>query len=495
MQEIQGYITFGRQVVWVIATDIAMLVLGIIQFPILTKALGSSQYGVWALIFTAVSLITPFAGLSFSISIIRFLAAEKDPDRISEDFLSAFSLVLLSGFIFSWLFFLSSQFIATSILKDASSLLYLRLGSVLILLNSTFPLILSFFRRGNRIGIFNFLNLGLSVLQLVLTILFIRLGYGLQGVIEAAILSAAILNIIGISMIFKEIGFRRPKISNMKAYLTWGFPMTPNAAIQWIINASDRYIVNYFRGVSAAGVYNAADGIGGYASFAIMPMGIVLYPVISKTYDEGNRDECRKYFQYSFKYLMMLTIPAAMGLSILAKPLLRILTTSAFLSGSSVLALATLGALVSSVFQIGIYVIHLVGKTQITLRLLAIAAVVNVVMNIILVPLMGIEGAALASVTAYAVLGGLTLIITRRYLKFDLNLSFLVKSVLSSGFMALCIWLINPQSILMVFISIIAGIIIYFGVLILVKGFSKIELAFFAAFIRKNFMGNLGTKN
>lgn len=90
MQKIQEYTVFGRQIVYVIAGDIVTVVLGIIQIPIITRALGSSQYGIWALIITAISLLIPFTGLSFSMSIIRFLAAEKDTDKIREDFLFCF---------------------------------------------------------------------------------------------------------------------------------------------------------------------------------------------------------------------------------------------------------------------------------------------------------------------------------------------------------------------------------------------------------------------
>jgi O-antigen/teichoic acid export membrane protein len=494
MQKIQEYTVFGRQIVYVISGDIVTVVLGIIQIPIVTRALGSSQYGIWALIITAVSLITPFTGLSFSMSLIRFLAAEKDTDRIREDFLSAFTLVMLVGVIFSVLFFSFSGFFAKYILKDASLSIYFRLSSVLILLNSTLPVALAFFRRGSRIGMFNLLNLSWNVFQVGLTILFISLGYGLKGVIGAAILSAAALNVMGLYIILKEIGFRRPKFSNMKPYLKWGLPLTPNSAIQWIINASDRYIVNYFKGVSAAGIYNAADSLGGYASFALMPIGIVLFPIVSKTYDEGKTDECRDYLKYSFKYLMMLVIPSAVGLSMFAKRILLKLTTPQFISGSSVVALATLGALWLAVFQILIYVIQIVGKTHITIRLLSISAVLNIILNIILIPRMGIIGAELASVIAYVVLGALALIVTRNYLKFDLSLSFLIKSALSSGFMALCIWLINPQSVLMLLVSIIAGIFVYFTALILIRGFSKSELAFFNAFMRNSFKVILGRK-
>lgn len=495
MQEIQDYTTIGRQIIYVILFDIAALVLGIVQVPILTKALGSSQYGVWSLIITAVSLIVPFVQLSFSSSIVRFLAVEKDKAKIRDDFLSACSLVLMLGVIFSSLFFLLSRFLATFLLKDAALVSYMRLSSVLILLYAIFPVLLAFFRRARKIAIFNLFNLGLTALQVGLTILFISLGYRLTEVIAAAILSAATLTIIAMFIIFKEIGFSRPKFSNMKAYLKWGLPLTPNSAIQWIINESDTYIINYFLGVSAAGIYNAACAIGGYASFASMPVSIVLYPIVSKTYDEGNLDQCRNYLKYSFKYLMLFSIPAAVGLSMLAKPLLLKLTTPAFISGSVVVALAAFAALASVSYGVATLVFHLVGKTQIIIRLLSVATVLNIVLNIILDPHIGIIGGGLASLIAYIILAGFGLILARKYLKFDISFPFLIKVVLCSGFMALCIWLINPQSLLMIFLSILVGIISYFGTLILARGFSKTEFTFFTSFIKNSFKMNFKTKD
>jgi O-antigen/teichoic acid export membrane protein len=134
-----------------------------------------------------------------------------------------------------------------------------------------------------------------------------------------------------------------------------------------------------------------------------------------------------------------------------------------------------------------VYIIHLVGKTQITIRLLSIAAVLNIILNLILVPHMGLAGAGIASLIAFSVLGVLTLMVTRRYLKFDLDIPFLLKSLFSSAVMAFCIWLVNPYSIIMIAVSIAAGVIIYFVMILLLRGFSKVELTFFASFIKNYF--------
>jgi O-antigen/teichoic acid export membrane protein len=249
------------------------------------------------------------------MSIVRFLAAENDSDKIREDFLSACSLVLFSGATLSLLYFVFSGLLAKLIFQDSSLSSYIRLSSTLILLTSIFPVLTAFFRRGSKIGAYNFFTFGLSIIQIGLTILLLLLGYSLTGVIIANIIGTGILDIIAVFIILRQIGFQRPRFINMKAYLKWGIPLTPNSAILWIIHQSDRYIVSYFLGVSAAGIYSAAHGIGSFASFGLMPVGIVLYPIVSKTYDEGNRDQCSNYFKYSFKYLMMISIPAAAGLA------------------------------------------------------------------------------------------------------------------------------------------------------------------------------------
>lgn len=99
---------------------------------------------------------------------------------------------------------------------------------------------------------------------------------------------------------------------------------------------------------------------------------------------------------------------------------------------------------------------------------------------------MGIVGAAMATLIAYGVLGILTLLVSRKYLKFDLSMPFVLKSTLASAIMTLCVWLINPGSITLVIVSIFAGALIYFGGLLLIKGLSKSEVVFFVNFAKDN---------
>jgi O-antigen/teichoic acid export membrane protein len=322
--------------------------------------------------------------------------------------------------------------------------------------------------------------------QVGLIVLFILLGYELTGVISALIINGILFNLIILLIILKQIGFQLPMFSRIKSYLKWGVPLTPSIAILWIIHTSDRYMVSYYIGVTAAGIYNAAYAIGNYASFALMPLGMVLYPNVVKTYEEENLDITRNYFKYSVKYLMIIAIPSAFGLSILAKPLLQILTTPEFVPGSSIVPFVAFGAVLFCYYQIGVYVLQLAGKTGLVTILLGIAAGLNILLNIILIPRMDILGAAVATLVAYSVLGMVTLMVSRRYFKFNLGVPSIVKSICASAIMGVCIWLIKPGSIATVVISIFIGVVFYFAVLLLVKALSKEELAFLTNFLKNN---------
>jgi O-antigen/teichoic acid export membrane protein len=487
MQQHQEYSKFGRQVGYTITAQLAGLVLLLIQLPILTRGLGDTLYGTWALISVTITLITPFSVLSLYIAIVRFLAAEKDADVIREDFISTCTIVFITGSALSILMLLLAGPMAELVFRDAGASQYLRLSSILILLNSFNMLVLGFLRTRRMIGLYTILTLAKIVLQLALIVLVFGLGFELEGVIYANIIALFIPDVVAMIIAVRQTGFEIPRFSHMRTYLKWSLPLIPIEVMAWVIQASDRYLVSYFLGVAAAGIFSAAYNIGQYAAFAQVPLGIVLFPNVVKTHGEDRHLETKKYLKYSTKYVMMIAIPAAFGLSILAKPLLAILTTPEFTSGIIIVPFSAFGSVFYCFYLMGFYVINLVNKTYLALRLLGTAAVLNFVLNIILIPRMGLLGVSLATLISSFALGMLTLVVTRRYINFELSLFFIIKTVFASSVMTLVIWLLNPESIVMVVVSIAAGSVIYFAVLTLLRGFSKEEIAFFVNFAKSNF--------
>ena len=473
----QDYVTYAKDIGLVAGAQIAVSLLQFARLPILTKWLGASLYGTWSLIWVTVVLITPLATLGLGLAMVRFLAAEGDVARIRERFLSVVFTVLAAGVFVSIILILCSDLFASSIMGDISSSHLVKLASFMILTQALSQIGVAFFRTFRQMKLYSLLLLAKAAAQLGLMVAFLLLGWELKGLIIAVLISDTLCLAVALSAALRQIGFQIPRFTELKSYLKYGLPLVPSSAMLWIIHSSDRYMVGYFMEAKDVGIYAAAYALASIISLLLVPLQVVLLPAVSKSYDDGEIARTRTFLKYSLKYLMMLSIPSAFGLSILASPLLRILTTAEFTSGSVVIPFVASGLLFYGLYQVCLYVLYLAKKTQLELILLSIGAALNIGLNVLLVPYLGIMGAAVATLAAFFVLGMLTVLVSFRYFKFDLSLPFIVKSILASVIMALAIWLLNPVSITWVIISILLGVFVYFAIMFAFKGFDKKELA------------------
>ena len=80
------YKLFAQRVGLTGIVNIIVSLRGLILLPILTKTLGTDLYGVWTLILVTISLLMPLGLLGLSNVMIRFFAAEKDKNKIRQDF-------------------------------------------------------------------------------------------------------------------------------------------------------------------------------------------------------------------------------------------------------------------------------------------------------------------------------------------------------------------------------------------------------------------------
>lgn len=472
----EEYVGYAKDIGLAAGTELAVVLVRFIQIALLTKWLGASLYGSWALILVTVSILTQLAILGLNMAVVRFLAAAKEVDKIREGFLAAVFTILAAGVSVALILVLCSDFFASSIIRNINSSDLVKLASFLILTQALSDISRTFFRTFRRLKWYAALLIAKVIIELGLMACFLLLGWGLRGLIVAILVSGALPTAVALFVALRQIGFQLPKFTEIKSYLKYGLPLIPHDAMLWIMLFSNRYIIGYFMGVKDVGIYTAACALTNTIYHLIFPLGIVLLPTISKSYDNGDIAKTKTYLTYSLKYLMALSIPAAFGLFILAAPLLGILTTPEFTSGSLVVPLIALGLVMFGFYQVGLHVFHLVKKTYLIVRLLGIAAALNIGLNLLLIPRMGILGAAVASLVAYAILAVLTLIFSSRYFAFSLDFSFIMKSVLASAIMAVAIWLLNPLGITEVIISILLGVVIYSGIIFALRGFSKNEL-------------------
>lgn len=466
-------------------TNILIALSSLILLPIMTKSFSISDYGIWVQINTTISLIPNIAALGLPYTMVRFLSAEKDKEKIQEGFYSITSIVLASTFIISTLLFIFSKSIAAALFNGDVNIAVLL--SVIVFLACLNALLLNFFRTFQQMKRYSIFLLIQTYLGVFIVSYFAIKGFNIYTAALGLLIANLVTFFIMALFIISNIGFKIPKFKNMREYLSFGLPTIPGNLSSWIVDSSDRYVIGIFLGTAFVGYYSPGYTLGNIIMMLLAPFSLLLPSVLPKYYDNGEIEKVKTFLKYSLKYFLLIAIPSAFGLSMLSKPILMILTTQEIaLNGYLITPFVALSAILFGVYAIISNIIVLEKKTGITGAIWIVAAVLNLGLNILFVPYFGILGAAAITLIAYGTAFILTLLYSVKFFDFDFDLVFIIKSVVASILMSTIIILINPYGILNVLITVIICTIVYTSLLLILKGIKKEEFKFFNEMLKNS---------
>ncbi len=459
---------------------IAQLLLPLTQLVALllvTKLMGVSDYGIYALTITTAGILLLFVSLAFPSALIRFLPGEKDRRVISTTFISALSVTLLAGAIIVLFMLLFADILATRIFHDINARIYLYIIAVKLIFDAWHNTLFCYFRILEQVKrylkyylLFNLINIGLIAAAVFWKgdLLYVFLALLLSSMMTSALLSVIFL---------REQGWAKPDFKKIKPYFAFCLPLLIPQIMYWIITLSDRYFIAYFWGAKEAGIYNAAYNLPLIIASVNGAIWFVLMPVVARLWNTGEYEKVRRYFTWSVKLFVLLSIPATFGLIILGTPLLTIISTAEIgQEGWKVIPFVSLSHICYVVYGYGADVFLLQRRTRLIAYLMTTAAVVNVAGNFLLVPSYGILGAAITTLIAYALLAFISVGIIRRVFPFPVQWSFIAKTLLASLVMSAFLWFFHPQAIWEVMLAICLGAVIYFVVLFAVRGFNRDDI-------------------
>jgi O-antigen/teichoic acid export membrane protein len=464
-------------------TNLLLSLSGIILLPILTKNIPIEEYGIWVQISVTIGLIPAVVMLGLPYTMVRFLAAAKKREEIQEGFYSIALIVLFTSAIASFLLFLFSKPIAASLLDN--DLTIARILSLIVFIECLNGLLLAFFRTFQQIKRYSVFSIIKTYINVALVAYFVLSGYGIFGAVIGLLISSFFVFLIMASLIISEIGIIIPKFTHIKEDLAFGLPTVPGNLSTWVVNSSDRYVIGIFLGTAFVGYYSPGCTLGNIINMFMAPLIFMLPVVLSKYYDENNMKEVKTVLKYSLKYFLLLAIPSTLGLSLLSKPILTILSTPEIASqGYLITPFIALSALLFGAGAVIVQIIVLEKKTKITGAIWIIVAILNLGLNLIFIPYIGILGAAITTLLAFALALILIAFYSFKYLKFDIDFRFISKSIFASIVMSLVIIRCNPIGILNVLIVIGVCAAVYATILLFLKGVEKEEIRFFRDLLR-----------
>lgn len=387
--------------------------------PMYSYYLSTSEYGTMDLITTTASLLMPMLCLDIYEAAFRFA----NDDRYDEKtvFSSCFSLGMsLSVIIISVVFVLHLSF---NMHADV-------MFSVLAACFDANYYILSQFARGRgKMKIFAFSGMLSSIIILLFNILLlVLLHYGLSGWIAAYLLAKAAVCLYLYVAVRGWTLFSVRKISRefYKEAFIYCLPLLPNASMWWIMNASDRYMIAWFTGTSANGIYAVANKIPAVLSVFENIFYQAWQTSAIQAVDDKKRDTF--YSEIFTDYFILLSVGMAVLLMIL-KPFIVFLFAPSYRTAwqcSSILVACVvvhaLGGNLGTLYTV-------FKNTKGALFTSAAGALVNIILNYIFIPAGGITAAAVTTFTGYMVVLLYRWIDIKRFVHLHISFRLVIVSV------------------------------------------------------------------
>ena len=472
------YVRFIQRIGLVGLTNILISLSSLIFIPIITKSFTTAEYGMWAQVNTTIALVPNIANLGLPYTMVRFLSAEKDKQKIKDSFYPMITLTFISTLIICLLFIVFGNSIANALFNGSMQVLYITTAiSFFACMNL---MLISYFRTFQQMKRYSLFLVLQSYIGVFVSIYLTYAGYNIETVVLGLLTGYVSVFIMMAFLIVRYLGIGLGKWSNLKEQLAFAIPTIPSNVSSWVVDSSDKYVIGILIGSVAVGCYSPGYALGSILLMFLSPFAVLLPAILPEHYEKGNIDEVDKYLSYSMKYYLLLTVPAAVGMSVLSKPLLYIITTPEIaLGGYMVTPFVCLGAIFMGMYGITNNILILEKNTMILGKLWIIVAISNIALNIVLVPYLNILGAAIATLICYILAFAVTAIASKKTMRLPFDMKEMLKIIAASGIMGIIVHMMNPNGIINVLISILLGVIIYFAIIFILKGITRKEIAIF----------------
>lgn len=336
---------------------------------------------------------------------------------------------------------------------------------------------------------FKYESIGLTIFQVINILIVVILLFFTKNIIWliGAVVAAALFNFFFAFWVVKrKMGIKikfawQPSVIKHILTLTPAFTMA--LIINKVYNAADSVLLGFLRGESEVGLYSIPTKAV-VALQALIPMAFVitLFPAFSY-YFEKSKEKLQEIFEKSVGYLIMVAMPTAFGLYVLIPKILEFIWPdyADAITTFRIMALALPFAFLA--FPTG-YFLNACNAAAKTTWSRGVGLVINIVLNILLIPKFGVLGAGIAFAVTNVVQLVLDLIFIRGIVKYQLKhlVVILLKSIFASIVMNVAMVALFKLNIVLL---VVLGVIIYISALLITKPFSQSEWAIITNVFRK----------
>ncbi len=393
--------------------SLASPLVSLVLAPFLTRHLSNEDYGALAVITTAVALLAGLTQLGLGSAFFRSYSYDYESrvDRLGV-LSTVVILLLLISVPITIATMIAAPWLAILLLKSSSFTDFVRFGALVVLLqNLTIPGF-AWLRAENRAGFFTTLSIINLLVNLGTT--FVLVGVQHMGGVGSLIGTGsgfAVVIACTIPLILLHANLRL-RFDIARGLLSFGLPNVSNFVSIWVLQLSDRYLLSFFGPLSQTASYAVAYSLGGILSVLVLSPFTLAWP--SAMFTIAKRDDAPRIFRLVFLWFSIVLLFAAFALSLASTIILDVFFPSTYRSAASIIPIIALSTLFYGFYNIFTIGISIKRKTWFAVVFTSVSALVNVGLNLVLIPLYGAIGAAISTLLAYAILALMAFTVNQR---------------------------------------------------------------------------------
>lgn len=388
---------------------IAGMITGYLSTLLIVKKFGADTLGIYSISIALITITSWLGRLGLGSGLLKFVAAfnsQNQWDSIHDVYKKSVGLVLCAGIILSLSLFLLSPWLAHYIFGKDYLSIYFRIAAIGILPISLVELNATAFRGLKKIrefSFFSFVSYALFALLLLapLSMLTIDAKVPLFAYLGGAVLAALL------SQYFWSMERNRPlaagekieKTLTVKNILMVSLPMLFAGSMQMIMTWTDTLMLGMFSPEKDVGIYSVVMKIAILPSFTLFAINSIAAPRFAELYAKGQMKELAIVARHSTKLIFWSSVPVMAVILAFPSFLLGIFGEE-FMVGKLALILLLAGNFINSISGSVAYILMMTGREKIFQFILLAGAMINVGLNVMLIPRYGINGAAFASMVS-----------------------------------------------------------------------------------------------
>ena len=394
-----------------IGTIIGMF-LGFIGRIILVRFTTQTEYGIYSLALVIISIFVTISTLGLqegSTRYIAYLRGKKEEGKVRGVISSSIKIALVASIIFSSILFLSSDIISTNIFHSSELSTPLKIFSIAIPFTVLTTVFISIFRGFDRVDArVYFQDIFRPVLYLIFLIAVVLFGMSFLGMVYAYVLSIAATCVVFVIYMMKKspLPIRRgSSVTNpmTKELLFFSIPLLAVSMLMMIMSWTDTLMLGYFKTPGVVGLYNAALPLANLLPVVLTSMNFIYVPIISQLYSKNLIEEIKMNFAVLTKWIFLLTLPLFFILFLFPDVVLNLLFGSRYIGATLTLQILAIAFFCNTSLGFPYSTLLVIGKSKFLMYVFLISAIINIILNIVLIPPMGIVGAAIASALSLVV--------------------------------------------------------------------------------------------